>query len=595
MRRVLVHAHSTWSHDGEIPLTAYPLIAERLGCSAVLLTEHEESGWDEERYDAYVRACDAASTRRVQLLAGLEFLQSGVHVLCYGLRRLPERPGTAGVLAAAARRAGCVLALAHPGKYRWTVPDEVLQSVDAVEVWNSKWIYDGPAGPHRASIAMLGDRQLIVGQDVHKPKHLSPLQLVTEGTDVIADLAAGRYTIAWKTRSWSPQQLRELSPRWRPSLHRAWTAAVLKTYGALHPDGRSRTASGRPLRRLRPLRPEPTVSVILPVRNEGPFMERALAAIADQDYPAALVECLVVDGASDDDTLEAVRRVAPRFGDRLQVLENPGRIVPTGLNIGLRAARGEVIVRVDGHCEVAPDFLRAAVNHLVRDSVAMVGGVLDTVGDTRTARAIAAAMRTPFGVGGSPFRAGVALPALSDTVAFPGFVREAIERAGPFDEELVRNQDDEYSYRVRHLGGRILLATDIRARYFSRGTLTALWKQYYQYGYWKVRVLQRHPRQMRARQFAPALLVAGLAASALTAVAGWPLLGAALPSVYIAVAAAAAGQAAFRNGWRLFPGLSLAFAAMHLAYGAGFFEGLAAFRGRWRTRVDAPSPAATHQ
>ena len=167
--------------------------------------------------------------------------------------------------------------------------------------------------------------------------------------------------------------------------------------------------------------------------------------------------------------------------------------------------------------------------HLSRDAVDCVGGILDTVGETRMARVIAAAMSAPFGVGGSAFRSADATSSarpcvsmLTDTVAFPAFTRDAIARTGWFDEELVRNQDDEYSYRLRRLGGRILLAADMRARYYSRSTMRGLWRQCFEYGYWKVRVLQKHPRQMRARQFVPAMFVAALAAgAAVVAIAPW--------------------------------------------------------------------------
>src|SRR5438132_14210048 len=117
-------------------------------------------------------------------------------------------------------------------------------------------------------------------------------------------------------------------------------------------------------------------------------------------------------------------------------------------------------------------------------------------------------MSSAFGVGGSAFRTVSDRTLLTDTVAFPAFTRAALEKAGAFDEELVRNQDDEYNYRLRKLGAKILLASDVHSRYFSRATLPGLWRQYFQYGFWKVRVMQKHPRQMRLRQFGPPLFVA---------------------------------------------------------------------------------------
>jgi succinoglycan biosynthesis protein ExoA len=330
------------------------------------------------------------------------------------------------------------------------------------------------------------------------------------------------------------------------------------------------------------------VSVILPVRNEEGFIVQALSSVLAQDYPADRVEILVADGDSSDHTRTIVDDIAALRPGRIRLIDNPGRIVPTGLNAAIEAATGEVIVRVDGHCEIAPDYIRRAVDRLSRDGVECVGGRLDTVGETHRARVIAAAMSAPFGVGGSAFRSGGAMSSLTDTVAFPAFTRAALQRAGPFDEELIRNQDDEYSYRLRRLGGRILLANDMHARYYSRATLRGLWRQCLQYGYWKVRVLQKHPWQMRARQTVPALFVASLgillALSILTrSRAAWVLLALILVS-YLTAACVASWQAARQSvhGWRdLWPWLPLTFATMHVAYGIGSLVGLVAFWRRW--------------
>jgi succinoglycan biosynthesis protein ExoA len=358
------------------------------------------------------------------------------------------------------------------------------------------------------------------------------------------------------------------------------------------------------------------VSIVLPIRNEEAFIGRALASVLTQDYPIDRLEILVADGRSTDTTREIVRFFEARSSGRLHLLDNPGRIVATGLNVAIAASTSEVIVRVDGHCEVPPDFVRRAVMHLSRDAVDCVGGILETVGETRMARVIAAAMSASFGVGGSAFRStdassrlpssslsslssSRALSMLTDTVAFPAFTREAIARTGRFDEELVRNQDDEYSYRLRRLGGRILLATDMRARYYSRSTLRGLWRQCFEYGYWKVRVLQKHPRQMRARQFVPAIFVAALVAGAsAVAVAPWlwpfPV---SIAAAYIAAAAVATMAAARRHGWwrrpsdwRLVPLLAASFATMHVAYGAGSLVGAVGFWRRWGSVGREPSP-----
>jgi glycosyltransferase involved in cell wall biosynthesis/predicted metal-dependent phosphoesterase TrpH len=595
MSRVLAHAHTTWSHDGHLPLDAYIELARRTGCSAVLLTEHEESGWTAERYAAYARACNRISTADVRLVPGLEFNQNGYHVLCYGLQRLPTRASSIEDLAAAVHQQGCVLVLAHPAKYGWRIPSDLLRAVDAVELWNSKWIYDGKAGPHPKSLALATGKRIVAGQDVHKLKHLSPLVMVTDTDDLLRDFRIGRYAFASGDQQWSIEALRDGSRNAAARRHRVMMDAVLRAYRTTRRVRRPSTPSQR-RPPAQPPEPLPRVSIVLPVRNERAYIGRALSSVLAQDYPASHTEILVADGCSDDGTREVVRGFEDQAGGRLRLIDNPGRIVPTGLNAALRAASGDVIVRVDGHCEIPSDFVRRAVHHLSLNAVDCVGGVLETVGETPLARVIAVAMSARFGVGGSAFRCGSAVSRLTDTVAFPAFTRDILDRTGEFDEELVRNQDDEYSYRLRRLGGRILLATDMRARYYSRSTLRMLWRQCFQYGFWKVRVLQKHPRQVRPRQFVPALFVATLAvvlASLVVSPVAQPLL-AAIAAAYLLAAFLASFSEGARLRWSLRPVLIVSFAVMHVGYGSGFLVGLLRFRRRWRRVAFETAPLDYH-
>ena len=333
----------------------------------------------------------------------------------------------------------------------------------------------------------------------------------------------------------------------------------------------------------------PLVSVIMPVRNEAAYIERSLGAVLAQEYPADCLEILVVDGLSSDGTRQAV--LAQAAADpRVRLLDNPAGIVPPGLNIGIAQARGEIVVRVDGHCEIAPDYVRRCVQHLLAGHegapVEAVGGPIETIGETDEAAAIALAMSSWFGVGGSAFRTIKDRPLLVETVAFPAYRRATLQRLGPFDEEMVRNQDDEYNYRLLKGGGRILLSPDIRSRYYSRGSLRSLWRQYYQYGYWKVRVMQKHPRQMRLRQFAPPALVAGLFGSAALGLVFRPfrwLLGAVV-GLYLA----ANVVASLSLGCEHAPRLLVIHPILHLSYGLGFLVGLAHFAGRFAAPDERP-------
>jgi succinoglycan biosynthesis protein ExoA len=340
----------------------------------------------------------------------------------------------------------------------------------------------------------------------------------------------------------------------------------------------------------------PSVSVIMPIRNEADFIAQSLGAVLAQDYPRDRLQVIVADGCSDDGTQAIIGAMAARDA-RLTILENRGRIVATGINQALAIATGEIVVRVDGHCEIAADYVRRCVAHLQAGEAEGVGGPLETIGQTPVARAIALVMSSKFGVGNSAFRTVSGETRLVDTVAFPAYTRAVIDRVGPFDVELVRNQDDEFNYRLRKRGGRLLLAADVRARYYSRSSLKSLWRQYFQYGYWKVRVLQKHPRQMSARQFIPPLFVAGLALGLVST--AWPagrvFLGLYVGAYVLANVAASVASARRVSTVAGVMTVPLAFAMLHLSYGSGFLVGLLKFWNRWREGAPAESlNAPTH-
>jgi len=370
----------------------------------------------------------------------------------------------------------------------------------------------------------------------------------------------------------------------------------------------------------------PFVSVVLPIRNEETTIGDCLGAVLAQEYPAGRMEALVVDGQSTDRTRVVVAEIAARDPwSRVRLLDNPAGSAPPALNIGIRAARGGLIVRVDGHTIIAPDYLRRCVETLRETGADNVGGLMRPEGRGYVGRCIALATGSRFGVGNSRFhydeRGGEA-----ETVYLGCFRRAVFERVGLFDEGLVRNQDDELNDRIVASGGRIWLNPRIRSTYYNRGSYRSLWRQYYQYGYWKTRVLRRHPGARRARHLAPAALVAALAGAALSGLAALALrlvdarhrggrpvraraphtrphgsraqpwsVGAARDilalalllatwGVYGAASVAAAVVVASRAGWRFLPGLLVAFWCLHLGYGAGFLAGLcSAF-----SRLDRP-------
>ena len=326
----------------------------------------------------------------------------------------------------------------------------------------------------------------------------------------------------------------------------------------------------------------PRVSLILPIRDEAAHIKRGLRSILEQDYPGEM-EILIADGMSKDDTRTIIQDFAALHPQlQIHILDNPGKIVPTGMNVALRQAKGEIIIRVDGHCIIAPDYVRKCVEHIQRDDVDGVGGPMESIGETQMAKAIAIGMSSSFGVGNSAFRTISGKSMLADTVPFPAYTRQIIECAGFYDEELVRNQDDEYNYRICELGGKILLADDIRSTYFSRTSLKGLWRQYYQYGYWKVRVLQKHPLQMSPRQFAPPVFVFALLGSVILVLpSALHPLSTVVPSLYLIVNFFASLWTASKRGWKYLGLLPFIFAILHLSYGSGFLVGLVKFWNRW--------------
>jgi glycosyltransferase involved in cell wall biosynthesis len=329
----------------------------------------------------------------------------------------------------------------------------------------------------------------------------------------------------------------------------------------------------------------PLVTIIMPIRNEQKAIRKSLSAALSQDYPRDRLEVIVADGMSDDNTREIVKAAA-NADPRVRLVDNHARIMAAGFNAGVVVARGEIIVMLGGHTEIEPGYVSACVDAIKRRRVDCVGGPIETVCDTANAKAIAAAMSSPFGVGGVAFRTGTSEERYVDTVAFGAYTREVIERAGRLDEELVRNQDDEYNYRLRRLGAKILLDPSIRSTYYSRSSLRSLWRQYFQYGFWKVRVMQKHPLQMRPRHFAPASFVFALLFSALgSAVFPFGVWGlGCLLAAYSAANLIACLLVAREGQWSLLPLLPVTFATLHVSYGLGFLVGLMKFWNRWGDR-----------
>lgn len=278
---------------------------------------------------------------------------------------------------------------------------------------------------------------------------------------------------------------------------------------------------------------------------------------------------------STDRTRAIIAEIADQYDvGRITVLDNPERIQATGLNAAIRQAKGQIIIRVDGHTIIAPDYVRRCVETLKTTRADNVGGAMDPVGLTPQGRAIAAAGKSPFAV---PTVFHVSLtPQVTDTVYLGAWPREVFDRVGLFNPAVNINEDYELNYRIRQAGGTIYFSPTIKATYYGRQTLRALWLQYFRYGATKQRMLRLHPGSLQPRQVVAPAFVAALLVG--------PLLGIAFPLllvlwgmmlvVYAGLTAFFTTRTAARTKevsvWRV----ALVFPTIHLAWGLGFWAGL---------------------
>jgi glycosyltransferase involved in cell wall biosynthesis len=320
-----------------------------------------------------------------------------------------------------------------------------------------------------------------------------------------------------------------------------------------------------------------TVSVVIPCLNEKEQIEKCLRSILGLESPDDGFEVIVADGMSDDGTRDILSRLASK-DPRLRIVDNHRRIVSCGLNAAIRAARGEIIMRMDAHTEYAADYIRRSLAVLAETRAQNVGGPARTKSAGYMQSVISASYHSLFCVGGARFH-DVEHEGYVDTVTYGCWPREVFDRIGLFDEELVRNQDDEFNLRLIRAGGKIWQSPSIKSWYRPRSSLQNLFRQYRQYGYWKVRVIQKHTVPASVRHVVPgcflAVLIALPVVSLWWAPALWVWL--ALVGIYSLCNIAASVVAAAHHGLTLLPVLPLVFACYHFGYGYGFLRGIIDF------------------
>ena len=315
---------------------------------------------------------------------------------------------------------------------------------------------------------------------------------------------------------------------------------------------------------------QPRVTIAMPAYNEERYIEACIASVQAQDYPRHLIEILIADGRSTDRTREIIAALAAA-DPRIHLVDNPARLQAAGLGQMVKQATGDVIVRMDVHCEYAPDYVRKCVEVLERTGADNVGGSQRARARTAFQRALCAALGSPLGVGGARYRSPDA-EGYVDTVFLGAFRRRVFEAVGLWDPGAITNEDAELNQRILDSGGQIYLSREIVVHYFPRDSFKTLARQYYKYGIGRARTLLKLGSFPNLRPALPLLMVAG-GTLLLVVPPLWPLAPAAFATYALATGAEAVrvgarlGPAAIPTIWAIFP-------TLHLSHGIGFAAGL---------------------
>jgi succinoglycan biosynthesis protein ExoA len=315
---------------------------------------------------------------------------------------------------------------------------------------------------------------------------------------------------------------------------------------------------------------QPRVTIAMPAYNEERYIEACIASVQAQDYPRELIEILVADGRSTDRTRDLLAQLSAA-DPRIRMIDNPARLQAAGLGLLVKQAAGDIFVRMDVHCEYAPDYVRRCVEALERTGADNVGGAQRAKAKTFFQRALCAALASPLGVGGAKYRSAEA-EGFVDTVFLGAFRRRVFETVGLWDPGAITNEDAELNQRILDSGGQIYLSREIVVHYFPRDSFTTLAKQYYKYGRGRARTLLKLGSFPNLRPLAPFAMVVG--ATALIVVPPlWPLAPLAFAGYALAAGAEAVrlggklGPAAIPMVWAMFP-------VLHASHGVGFAAGL---------------------
>mgnify|MGYP000353688095 CR=1 FL=1 len=320
------------------------------------------------------------------------------------------------------------------------------------------------------------------------------------------------------------------------------------------------------------------VSIIIPCRNEASLIDKCLDSIIGNDYPKAKLEILVVDGMSVDGTRDIVIDYCLRHSF-IKLLDNPRKIIPVAMNIGIRQACGDIVMKMDAHSTYPKDYISKCVWYLLNYGADNVGGVSKIVprGDTTLARAIAHALAHPFASGNAYVKVGSRKPRWADTAAFGCYRREVFDKIGLFNEELARGSDMDFNRRLRQAGGKILLVPGIVINYYADSDLKSFWRHNFSDGVWITYPLKFGSRPFSWRHLVPFAFVLSLIGSAVLttflSVFRWLFVG--ITSSYLMANLIASLHLALREKRMVYLGITpIIFATRHIAQGLGALVGL---------------------
>ena len=318
----------------------------------------------------------------------------------------------------------------------------------------------------------------------------------------------------------------------------------------------------------------PTVSVVIPMRNEEKHIAQCLDSIISSDYPQTRLEIIVVDGMSTDRSPEIVTRYVQSHNN-IRLMKNPRKIRVTANNIGIRAANGEIIVSMDAHVLYSPDYIRNCVELLETTGAATVGAIQRAVGYNYLTRAIAFATTTPFGIGNAEFRYTKEEKAV-DTFFLGAWHKRTLDKVGYFNEDWEINGDYELNYRIRMAGGKVLVSPKLKCQYFVRNSLYKLARQYFRYGMWRVKTIVTHPDSIRWRHILPPILIPWILLTPILLILGVNLWYVPL-ATYIAYSVITSLGLSIIKGIKYFPLLIPTLWILHLSWGLGFHIGVFKF------------------